>query len=170
MWRIFLRRKITDLETAIQRLGAENVGAFIAEPVLASGGVIIPPKGYHKRCLEVCRQHDVLYISDEVVTAFGRLGHWFASKEVFDIEPDIITCAKGLTFGYVPMGPASFPSASSAKSPGSIPKVRRSPTATLIRGIRSVQPPSRISKSLKMKACWSTFVKSHPIFSNASGS
>ena len=81
-----MRRKITDLETAIQRLGAENVGAFIAEPVLASGGVIIPPKGYHKRCLEVCRQHDVLYISDEVVRAFGRLGHWFASKEVFTLN------------------------------------------------------------------------------------
>ena len=56
--------KIADLETAIQTLGAENVGAFIAEPVLASGGVIIPPEGYHKRCLEVCRRHDVLYISD----------------------------------------------------------------------------------------------------------
>jgi len=66
--------------------------------------VIVPPEGYHQRCLEVCRKHDVLYISDEVVTAFGRLGHWFASKEVFGIEPDIITCAKGLTSGYVPMG------------------------------------------------------------------
>ena len=64
----------------------------------------MPPKGYHKQCLEVCRRHDVLYISDEVVTGFGRLGHWFASKEVFDIEPDLITCAKGLTSGYVPMG------------------------------------------------------------------
>ena len=52
--------------------------------MLASGGGIIPPKGYHKRCLEVCRQHDVLYISDEVVTAFGRLGHWFASKEAIE--------------------------------------------------------------------------------------
>jgi len=100
----FLDEKIADLETAIQTLGAENVGAFIAEPVLASGGVIIPPEGYHKRCLEVCRRHDVLYISDEVVTAFGRLGHWFASKDVFGIEPDIITCAKGLTSGYIPMG------------------------------------------------------------------
>ena len=100
----FLEEKINDLETAIQSLGAENVGAFIAEPVLASGGVIVPPEGYHQRCLEVCRKHDVLYISDEVVTAFGRLGHWFASKEVFGIEPDIITCAKGLTSGYVPMG------------------------------------------------------------------
>lgn len=100
----FLEAKISDLETGIQTLGAENVGAFIAEPVLASGGVIVPPSGYHQRCLEVCRKHDVLYISDEVVTGFGRLGHWFASKEVFGIEPDLITCAKGLTSGYVPMG------------------------------------------------------------------
>ena len=101
---VFLEEKIIDLEAAILKLGAETVGAFIAEPVLASGGVIVPPKGYHQRCLEVCRKYDVLYISDEVVTAFGRLGHWFASKEVFGIEPDIITCAKGLTSGYVPMG------------------------------------------------------------------
>ena len=100
----YLEDKINDLETAILTIGADKVGAFIAEPVLASGGVIIPPKGYHKQCLEVCRRHDVLYISDEVVTGFGRLGHWFASKEVFDIEPDLITCAKGLTSGYVPMG------------------------------------------------------------------
>jgi len=100
----FLEEKIKDLETAILTIGAEKVGAFIAEPILASGGVIVPPKGYHKQCLEICRQHDVLYISDEVVTGFGRMGHWFASKEVFDIEPDLITCAKGLTSGYVPMG------------------------------------------------------------------
>ncbi|MEM7216153.1 MAG: aminotransferase [Pseudomonadota bacterium] len=100
----FLEEKVADLENAIQELGSDKVAAFIAEPILASGGVIVPPKGYHKRCLEVCRRHDVLYISDEVVTAFGRLGYWFASKEQFDIEPDIITCAKGLTSGYVPMG------------------------------------------------------------------
>ncbi len=100
----YLEDKIKDLETSIITIGADKVGAFIAEPVLASGGVIVPPKGYHQKCLEVCRQHDVLYISDEVVTGFGRLGHWFASKEVFDIEPDLITCAKGLTSGYIPMG------------------------------------------------------------------
>ena len=104
----FLDEKIADLENAILELGAENVAAFIAEPVLASGGVIVPPPGYHKRCIEVCHKHDVLYISDEVVTAFGRLGHWFASKDVFDIQPDIITCAKGLTSGYAPMGAAIF--------------------------------------------------------------
>ena len=100
----FLEEKVQDLENAILSLGAENVAAFIAEPVLASGGVIVPPKGYHKRCLEVCRKHDVLYISDEVVTGFGRLGHWFASEAVFGIVPDIITAAKGITSGYAPMG------------------------------------------------------------------
>jgi putrescine aminotransferase len=100
----FLNEKVADLENAILSLGADRVAAFIAEPILASGGVIVPPEGYHKRCLEVCRRHDVLYISDEVVTGFGRLGHWFASEEVFDIVPDIITSAKGLTSGYVPLG------------------------------------------------------------------
>ncbi|WP_113911307.1 aminotransferase [Roseovarius dicentrarchi] len=100
----FLEEKIADLENAILTLGADKVAAFIAEPILCSGGVIVPPKGYHKRCLEICHKHDVLYISDEVVTGFGRLGHWFASEEVFDIVPDIITCAKGMTSGYAPMG------------------------------------------------------------------
>ena len=96
--------KVADLEAAIADIGPDRVGAFIAEPILASGGVIIPPPGYHQCCLEVCRAHDVLYISDEVVTGFGRLGHWFASEDVFGIQPDIITCAKGLTSGYLPLG------------------------------------------------------------------
>ncbi|CUH42855.1 Taurine--pyruvate aminotransferase [Ruegeria atlantica] len=102
----FLNEKVSDLENAIVTLGPENVAAFIAEPVLASGGVIVPPKGYHESCLNICRKYDVLYISDEVVTAFGRLGHWFASEAVFGIQPDIITCAKGMTCGYAPMGAA----------------------------------------------------------------
>ena len=96
--------KVEDLERAILEAGADKVAAFIAEPILASGGVIVPPPGYHRRTLELCRKYDVLYISDEVVTAFGRLGHWFASEEVFGITPDIITCAKGLTSGYLPLG------------------------------------------------------------------
>ncbi|WIY27420.1 aminotransferase [Parasedimentitalea psychrophila] len=100
----FLDEKVADLENAILEIGADKVAAFIAEPILASGGVIVPPKGYHKRCLDICRKYDVLYISDEVVTGWGRLGHWFASEDVFDIVPDIITTAKGLTSGYVPMG------------------------------------------------------------------
>ncbi len=96
--------KVADLERAIAEVGPEHIGAFIAEPILCSGGVIIPPKGYHQRTLEICRAHDILYISDEVVTAFGRLGHWFASEEAFGIEPDMITCAKGITSGYLPLG------------------------------------------------------------------
>ena len=96
--------KVRDLEEAIAQLGAENIGAFIAEPILSSGGVIVPPEGYHKRTFDICRAHDILYISDEVVTGFGRLGHWFSSEAVFGIQPDIITCAKGLTSGYLPLG------------------------------------------------------------------
>ena len=97
-------QKVAELEEMILNVGPNNVGAFIAEPILCSGGVIIPPKGYHKKTLEICRKYDILYISDEVVTAFGRLGHWFSSEQVFDIVPDIITCAKGLTSGYLPLG------------------------------------------------------------------
>jgi adenosylmethionine-8-amino-7-oxononanoate aminotransferase len=96
--------KVADLEAAIAGIGAERIGAFIAEPILCSGGVIIPPEGYHKRTFDICRAHDILYISDEVVTGFGRLGHWFASEAVFGIKPDMITCAKGLTSGYLPLG------------------------------------------------------------------
>ncbi|MCV2878366.1 aminotransferase [Sedimentimonas flavescens] len=100
----FANEKVADLEAMILELGPENVACFVAEPIQASGGVIVPPEMYLPRCLEICRKYDVLYISDEVVTAFGRLGHIFASKDVFGITPDIITCAKGLTSGYIPMG------------------------------------------------------------------
>jgi len=100
----FCDEKVADLENKILELGADKVAVFIAEPVLASGGVIIPPEGYFKRCHEICRKYDVLFIADEVVTAFGRLGHYFASKDVFGVEPDMITTAKGLTSGYLPMG------------------------------------------------------------------
>src|SRR5215475_7645361 len=96
--------KVRDLEEKILELGPEKVACFIAEPLLASGGVIVPPKGYQKATRELCRKYDVLYISDEVVTGFGRLGEIFASEPVFDIVPDIITSAKGLTSGYVPLG------------------------------------------------------------------
>ena len=96
--------KSTELEDKILEIGPDRVAVFIAEPVLASGGVILAPDGYHAACLEVCRKHDVLYISDEVVTGFGRLGHFFSSEAVFGIQPDIITCAKGITSGYIPLG------------------------------------------------------------------
>lgn len=95
---------VADLENLIAQVGADRIAAFIAEPILCSGGVIVPPPGYHKRTRYICRTHDILYISDEVVTGFGRLGHWFASEAVYDIVPDMITCAKGLTSGYLPLG------------------------------------------------------------------
>ena len=96
--------KIEEMEKIILDLDPDTIGGFIAEPILCSGGVIVPPKGYHAKTLELCRKYDILYISDEVVTGFGRLGHWFASETVFDIVPDMITCAKGLTSGYLPLG------------------------------------------------------------------
>ena len=100
----FCEQLIHELEGKIAAAGADRIAAYIGEPVLASGGVIVPPEGYTKRVLETCRKHDILYISDEVVTAFGRLGHMFSSKEMFDIEPDMITFAKGVTSGYFPLG------------------------------------------------------------------
>lgn len=95
---------VEEFRGVIERTGAERIGAFIAEPVMASGGVIVPPEGYLKRMRQLCRDNDILFIADEVVTAFGRLGHVFASKDVFGIEPDMITFAKGVTSGYFPLG------------------------------------------------------------------
>jgi adenosylmethionine-8-amino-7-oxononanoate aminotransferase len=96
------------MEQKILEIGAANIAAFYAEPLLGSGGVIVPPENYNRRTWELCQKHDILYIADEVVTAFGRLGHWFVSKDMFDIQPDMITCAKGLTSGYLPLGATIF--------------------------------------------------------------
>ena len=104
----FLEFLVKEFEDKILELGADNVAAFFAEPIMGSGGVIIPPKGYHKRMWEVCRKYDVLYVADEVVTSFGRLGAFFASEDVFGMQPDIITTAKGLTSGYLPLGACIF--------------------------------------------------------------
>lgn len=95
---------VAEFENRIQQLGPDNCAAFIAEPVMGAGGVLVAPKGYHRRMWEVCKKHDMLYIADEVVTAFGRLGAWFASEEVFDYQPDILVSAKGITSGYIPLG------------------------------------------------------------------
>lgn len=100
----FLELLVIELEEKILEIGSDKVAAFFAEPVMGAGGVIVPPDGYHRRTWEVCKKHDVLYVSDEVVTSFGRLGHWFSSEDVFGIRPDIITTAKGLSSGYLPIG------------------------------------------------------------------
>lgn len=90
------------LETRIIELGAENVAAFIGEPIQGAGGVIIPPSTYWPEIQRICRKHDVLLIADEVICGFGRTGHWFASEH-FGIEADFMTLAKGLTSGYLPL-------------------------------------------------------------------
>jgi adenosylmethionine-8-amino-7-oxononanoate aminotransferase len=99
----FLDTLAQEFERKILELGPDNVAAFFAEPIMGAGGVLVAPSGYHRRMLDICRKYDVLYVSDEVVTAFGRLGHFFASENAFGIVPDIITCAKGITSGYVPL-------------------------------------------------------------------
>ena len=90
------------LEDAIMAHGADKIAAFIAEPIQGAGGVIIPPQGYFEHIQEICRKHDILFIADEVITGFGRTGQWFASQTM-NLSPDMMTLAKGLTSGYVPM-------------------------------------------------------------------
>jgi beta-alanine--pyruvate transaminase len=92
-----------DLERLVQLHDASTIAAVIVEPVVGSAGVIPPPKGYLKRLREICTKHGILMIMDEVITGFGRLGQPFAAQ-YFDVLPDILTCAKGLTNGAVPMG------------------------------------------------------------------
>ncbi len=94
---------VDELEQEILTIGEDNVAAFIAEPIMGAGGVIVPPQGYHQRTFEVCSKYDVLYISDEVVTGFGRIGHLLSSEPVFGIKPDVITAAKGISSGYLPL-------------------------------------------------------------------
>jgi len=98
----FAQKLADDLEALILLEGPETVAAFIAEPVMGAGGVIVPPDTYFERVQAVLRRHDVLMIADEVITAFGRLGSWFGS-DLYGIEPDLITVAKGLTSGYFPL-------------------------------------------------------------------
>jgi L-2,4-diaminobutyrate transaminase len=98
----FSARLAAELEELILAEGPDTVAAFIAEPVQAAGGVIVPPAGYFAAIQEVLRRHDVLLIADEVVCGFGRLGTWFGS-EVLGVEPDLVTVAKGLTSAYVPL-------------------------------------------------------------------
>lgn len=91
-----------ELEALIEAEGPETIAAFIAEPVMGAGGVITPPEGYFEAIVPILKKHDVLFIADEVICGFGRLGSCFGS-DVYGIEPDLMTLAKGLTSGYVPM-------------------------------------------------------------------
>ena len=93
----------TALREAIARAGVERVAAFFCEPVIGAGGVFAPPEGYLQEVRAICRETGVLFVADEVITGFGRAGDWFASTR-WDLQPDILTCAKGITSGYLPMG------------------------------------------------------------------
>ncbi|RWP46989.1 aspartate aminotransferase family protein [Mesorhizobium sp.] len=101
----FSARRGEELDQLIERLGPDNVGGFIGEPVLGTGGITPPPEGYWQAIQAVLKKHDVLLIADEVITGFGRTGSMFGSQH-YGIEPDLITVAKGLTSAYFPLSAA----------------------------------------------------------------
>ena len=99
----FGRWAADEIERASEREGPDTVAAVFLEPVQNAGGCFTPPPGYFQRVREICDRHGVLLVSDEVICAFGRLGHWFGALR-YDYQPDMITVAKGLTSGYAPLG------------------------------------------------------------------
>ncbi|MBC8240938.1 MAG: aminotransferase class III-fold pyridoxal phosphate-dependent enzyme, partial [Alphaproteobacteria bacterium] len=90
------------VEDKILELGADQVAAFIGEPIQGAGAVIIPPETYWPEIQRICKEHNILLIADEVICGFGRTGNWFGSQ-TFDIKPDLMPIAKGLTSGYIPL-------------------------------------------------------------------
>ncbi|HBM62804.1 MAG TPA: aspartate aminotransferase family protein, partial [Pseudomonas sp.] len=90
-------------EQKILEVGEDRVPAFIAEPIQGAGGVIIPPQTYWPKIKEILARYDILFVADEVICGFGRTGEWFGS-DYYDLKPDLMTIAKGLTSGYIPMG------------------------------------------------------------------
>jgi 4-aminobutyrate--pyruvate transaminase len=99
----FATRLADELEATIQRLGADTIAAFIAEPVMGAGGVLLPPEGYFARVQAVLKRHDILFIADEVICGFARTGNWWGS-DTYGIQPDIVTSAKQLSSAYLPIG------------------------------------------------------------------
>jgi adenosylmethionine-8-amino-7-oxononanoate aminotransferase len=99
----FGRWAADQIAVAIENEGPDTVAAVFLEPVQNAGGCFPPPPGYFNRVREICDEYDVLLVSDEVICAFGRLGYFFGAER-FGYQPDIITCAKGITSGYAPLG------------------------------------------------------------------
>ncbi len=93
----------SEVEKVFANTGPELIAAFFCEPVIGAGGAIFPGEEYLTKVRELCRQHDILFVADEVITGFGRTGTWFASER-FGLDPDMITFAKGVTSGYLPLG------------------------------------------------------------------
>ncbi|MEM0906213.1 MAG: aminotransferase [Pseudomonadota bacterium] len=98
----FSDRLAAELEATIEKEGPETVAAFIAEPVMGAGGVVVPPRGYFEKVQAVLKKYDILFIADEVICGFGRLGDMFGS-DTYGIKPDMISVAKGITSGYQPL-------------------------------------------------------------------
>ncbi len=94
---------IEQTEAVILREGAATIAAIFAEPIQGAGGVVVPPTGYLQSLRELARRHDILFVADEVISGFGRLGAWFGS-ELWALDPDLLCLAKGITSGYVPLG------------------------------------------------------------------
>lgn len=94
---------LDETRRVIEREGPETIGAMFVEPVQGAGGVIVPPDGYLRDLRAMCRQYEILFVADEVISGFGRLGDWFASN-LWQLDPDLITMAKGITSGYLPLG------------------------------------------------------------------
>ena len=95
------------LEEEIDRLGEDRVAAFMAEPIQGAGGVIIPPDSYWPEVMRICKERDILFVADEVICGFGRMGEWFGSQH-YDLQPDMISMAKGLSSAYLPIGAVAF--------------------------------------------------------------
>ena len=98
----FCKLAVNDIEKKIIEIGSDNVAAFIGEPIQGAGGVIVPPKNYWNLIQDLCKKYDILLCIDEVICGFGRTGEWFGSQH-YNIKPDVITFAKGITSGYLPL-------------------------------------------------------------------
>jgi putrescine---pyruvate transaminase len=96
-------RAAAALAEEIDRMGEDRIAAFIAEPIQGAGGVIVPPESYWPQIKRICAERDILFIADEVICGFGRLGQWFGSQ-YYDLQPDLMSMAKGITSGYLPLG------------------------------------------------------------------
>ena len=147
------RNSPAELERLVGLHDASSIAAVIVEPIAGSTGVLVPPKGYLQKLRELCTKHGILLIFDEVITGFGRTGSAFGAQE-FGVTPDIITCAKGLTNGSVPMGAVH-------REEGNLRRLHDRPgrrpsscsTATPIRAIpRPAPPASPRSTSTSAKA------------------
>jgi putrescine aminotransferase len=99
----FGREVAQSIADKIEELGENRIAAFIAEPIQGAGGVIVPPDSYWTEVKKICAQYDILFVADEVICGFGRTGHWFGS-DLYDLKPDLMPMAKGLSSGYLPIG------------------------------------------------------------------